>query len=263
MDVPQPTTLDTALKLVQMAFYAIGGTVAVLTFRAAKRGLLNTVNTEYHKRVIDRLHRLSEDLYAEYDPSSEHYWPKHDVIGDAVRDIDEAFKAQNQQMYEWGEYLDGIPVHKQETRLKVILEALLSDPFVPPRIRLAAVDLLEKRLYVGGSVMLSELEEYGHRLARREIEPGDRDVAGGLHNHMMDLLRAKGCGITDMQNAVHGLREMIQEHFEGFNPHRSRLPRWRPDEGTAGALLKRRREALDKAMLELSNHDGEIVEIKS
>ena len=139
--------------------------------------LLNTVNTEYQKRVIDRLHKLSEDMYAEYDPSSEHYWPKHDVIGDAVRHIDETFEAHKQQMCEWGEYLGGISVHNQKTRLQVILEALLSDPFVPPRIRLAAVDLLEKRLSVAGSVMLSELEGYGHRLARREIEPGARDVA--------------------------------------------------------------------------------------
>ena len=60
-----------------------------------------------------------------------------------------------------------------------------------------------------------------------------------------------------------GIRELIQEHFEGFNPHRSRLPRWRRDEGTASALLKRRRKALDKALLELSDDDGDIVETKS
>ncbi|MEO2222654.1 hypothetical protein [Priestia megaterium] len=56
---------DIAL-LVQIAFYIIGATIAILTYRSAKRGLLNTVNTEYQKRVMDHLHELSETLYSEF-----------------------------------------------------------------------------------------------------------------------------------------------------------------------------------------------------
>jgi hypothetical protein len=39
MEPPSPTGLDNTLKAVQIAFYVIGATVAVLTYRAAKRGL--------------------------------------------------------------------------------------------------------------------------------------------------------------------------------------------------------------------------------
>lgn len=44
---PAPDTLGDTLKLIQIGFYSIGAITAVLTYRAAKRGLLNssTLNT--------------------------------------------------------------------------------------------------------------------------------------------------------------------------------------------------------------------------
>lgn len=66
-----PDKYGDALTLAQIAFYVVGAIVAIPTYRAARRGLLNTVNTEYQKRVMDRLHRLSEDLYSEFDESSD------------------------------------------------------------------------------------------------------------------------------------------------------------------------------------------------
>ncbi len=67
---PAPDNLGDTLKIVQIVFYSVGVVIALLTYQAAKRGLLNTVNTEYQKRVMDRLQKLSEDLYSEFDPSS-------------------------------------------------------------------------------------------------------------------------------------------------------------------------------------------------
>jgi hypothetical protein len=76
-----PFSIDDALKLVQIGFYVTGGAIAVLTYRAAKRGLLNSVNTEYQKRVMDRLAGLSDELFAEFDPDSEHFWAKEQMGG--------------------------------------------------------------------------------------------------------------------------------------------------------------------------------------
>ncbi|GAB1768781.1 hypothetical protein [Priestia megaterium] len=59
---------ETAL-FVQMGFYIVGSIIAIKTFISAKRGLLNTVHTEYQKRIMDHLERLSEALYSEFDPT--------------------------------------------------------------------------------------------------------------------------------------------------------------------------------------------------
>lgn len=45
-------TLDTLLKVAQISFYLIASTIAILTYIKAKKGLLNTINSEYHKKII-------------------------------------------------------------------------------------------------------------------------------------------------------------------------------------------------------------------
>ncbi len=67
-------TLDDGLKVTQIAFYVAAGVVAILTYLKAKRGLLNTVNTEYQKKVIERLGSIADELLEEFDPASERYW---------------------------------------------------------------------------------------------------------------------------------------------------------------------------------------------
>src|SRR5258708_11861837 len=46
IDVDSLVSLDGLVKIIQILFYLAGGTVAVLTFRSARIGLLNSVNTE-------------------------------------------------------------------------------------------------------------------------------------------------------------------------------------------------------------------------
>ena len=93
-----PDKYGDALKLVQIVFYAIGAVVAILTYRAAKRGLLNTVNTEYQKRVMDRLQKLSDDLYTEFDESSPTYWAKSRPVQDVLGHINDVFERHREEI---------------------------------------------------------------------------------------------------------------------------------------------------------------------
>jgi len=54
--------IDVILKLVQIAFYLTAAIIAVLTYLKAIRGLLSPVNTEYQKKVIERLGMVSDEL---------------------------------------------------------------------------------------------------------------------------------------------------------------------------------------------------------
>ncbi len=40
---------------------------------------------------MDRLQKLSNDLYSEFDPSSETYWPKVRAVHDGIDDINDVF----------------------------------------------------------------------------------------------------------------------------------------------------------------------------
>lgn len=242
MEPLSPTALDTILKVVQIAFYVIGATVAILTYRTAKRGLLNTVNTEYQKRVMDRLHKLSEDLHTEFDNPSEYFMKLRMFVIRAVEDVNENFSKDKAQILEWGEYLEGVREPPEFRRLQVMLDALISDPFVPPKVRAAVVDLLAKRLRVGWDALLSEIEIYGNQLARQEIEPAtpNSNIMTTIYARVFNQMIKAGCGAEDIQMSIHRIRELIQQYFESFNPHRRPSPPWWPKKDLGSALeLKR------------------------
>lgn len=218
---PEPITLDAALKAIQIAFYITGSVVAVLTYRAAKRGLLNTVNTEYQKRVMDRLQRLSEDLYSEFDPSSPKHWSKMRPVHDAIERINEVFFRWKDDILAVKAYHYGTPYPADVKRLNELLHPLLSDPFIPANIREVVVDLVENRLQVMSGIYSREFELYAGRLAKGKQMPlTELDDVNKIHNRIVEQLCRQGCGVTQIETEVHRIRGLIQDHFEAFNPHR-------------------------------------------
>lgn len=221
MELPSPTDLDNALKAVQIFFYVIGATVAVLTYRAAKRGLLNTVATEYQKRVMDRLQRLSEDLYSEFDMASPTHWSRTKPVHGAIEHINEVFLRWQDDILATRRYDYGTPVTPDVLRLTQMLDPLTSDPFIPSNIRAAVVDLVENRLHVMHGIYFREFERYADRLAKGKQTPlTELDDINKVHNRIVEQMNKQGCGIRDIEAEVHRIRGLIQDYFEDFNPHR-------------------------------------------
>ncbi len=222
---PMPDPLGDTLKIVQIAFYACGIGLAILTYRAAIKGWLTPTNTEYQKRVMDRLAKLSEDLYAEFDPISDHYWPKIRPVHAAVADINRTFENNRKEILVAKNWYHGTPVAADLVRLRQLLHPVLSDPFVPENIREAVIDLLENRLHVMGGLYHSEFEKYAVALAKGRQEPLDQKTDDGLdginkiHNRIVDMMNKQGCGVDSIENVVHDIRGLIQNYFDSFNPH--------------------------------------------
>ena len=221
MTLSSSNGLDNTLKAVQIAFYVIGATVAVLTYRAAKRGLLNTVSTEYQKRVMDRLQRLSEELYSEFDMSSPTHWAKIRPVHEAVEEINEVFFRWQEDILASRRYVYGAPVTPDVTRLRRMLDPLISDPLIPANIRASVVDLVENRLHVMESIYITEFERYSDRLAKGKQTPLiELDDVNRMHNRIIGQMNQQGCSMSGIETEVHQIRGLIQDYFESFNPHR-------------------------------------------
>lgn len=218
---PTPDKYGDVLKIVQIGFYTIAAIVAILTYRAARRGLLNTVNTEYQKRVIDRLQKLSEDLYSEFDPSSETYWPKVRAVHEAIEEINAVFERNRDEILAERKYHYGVPVTKDVKRLRRLLGPVISDPFIPDEIRSAVVDLLASRIQVLGGLYFDEFEKYSNNLAKGNHEPfTELDDVNRIHNRIVEQQRLRGCEIAQIEEDVQEIRALIQDYFDSFNPHR-------------------------------------------
>lgn len=211
-------SLDEAAKLAQSAFYVVGGVVAILTYRSAKRGLLNTVNTEYQKRVMDRLHSLCEELHAEFDPESPAYWGKEDPLNPVVAEINSTFTANREGILKTGVFEDGILVSADWSRLHRLLNKIKSDPFIPKQVRDRVVDLLEARVSTLSDAYGEVMEDYMQSLAQgRHIDTLD-DNRHWLHNNINKLCYERGCGVSQIEEEVHDIRLFVQRYLESFNP---------------------------------------------
>ncbi len=219
---PVPDTLGDTLRLTQISFYFIGSITALLTYRAAKRGLLNSVNTEYQKRVMDRLQKLSDELYCEFDPSSEFYWAGKDYVTHAINFINQHFEEHKEQILSSGKYyFFHIPQAEDEKRLQRMLGPVISDPFIPEEVRTAVVDLLENRIRVLLGTRMEVLRKYSDDLAQGICEPLVESFSWvDIHNQINHQLYLKGCGITQIEEEVQEIRCRIHDYFDSFNPHR-------------------------------------------
>lgn len=211
-------TLDEWQKIVQICFWIVSGTVVVLTYLRARKSVLSTVNTEYQKRVMDRLQKLSEELYEEYDADSPSYWTKQNSVIEVTGKMNKDFLAHKELVLEEGEWLLGIPVSSLEMKFTKRINALKSDPFVPRNIKQMAIDLIENRLHVMHRIMMDYFQDYGDSLASGKVQPATRDYCFGMHNEIMKLLREQGCGIPEIEDEVHEIRVAIQRYFESFDP---------------------------------------------
>jgi hypothetical protein len=218
---PTPDTLGDILKITQIAFYAVGMIIAVLTYRAAKRGLLNTVNTEYQKRVMDRLQKLSEDLYSEFDLSAPTHWARIRPVHEAIEDINEVFENHRDEILAARKYHYSTPYTGDVRRLRDLLDLIVSDPFIPENIRAAVIDLLRNRLDVLQGIYIREFERYADSLAKGKHAPlVELDDVNKLHNKIVEQMNKQGCGIAQIEREVHDIRGLIQDYFDSFNPHR-------------------------------------------
>jgi hypothetical protein len=209
-------TLEDAVRIAQIAFYAVIATVTVLTFLRAKSTLLSPINTEYHKKVIDRLDTLSKQLLDEFDRESDNFWGKGDPIGTAVGEIIERFNKHKEAILAAGEF-PGTPSHPDYDRLDTFVQRIKSDPFIPAVIRDEITDLLESRANTILELHLTELEEYKAELATGKREPKEHDAAI-IHNKINKQLYERGCGISQIEDEVHQIRKSVQQYLERFNP---------------------------------------------
>ena len=210
--------LDDVLKVAQIAFYLAGTTVAVLTYVKAKNGLLNAVNTEYKKRVMDRLAEVARDLLEEYDFDSAKHWSRVDSVKQVLAQLHENIAPHKEKILETGQIDSGIPMSSKAVELFRMANVIRSDPFIPRPLRDRLVDFFQMRFDVMTSVYIEEIGWYKDRLKEGKYWDTLETNRHWFHNRILGKLMERGCGISQIEEEVHQLRDAIQKYFDQFDP---------------------------------------------
>jgi hypothetical protein len=148
--------IDETLKIVQIGFYMAIACIAILTYLKAKNTLLNSVNTEYHKHVINSLIKASDALFSEFDDQSENHWLKNSQTDVIVEEINKEFIEHKESILESGEFSGGVRISSLQKRLMTLIREYKSDPFLPEEIRTKIIDLLQNRFDVQHEITFRE-----------------------------------------------------------------------------------------------------------
>jgi hypothetical protein len=183
----------------------------------------SSTTDEYQRRVTDRLAKLSDDLYSEFNPASEDYLKDHCGLQDALALIHNDFLLYKDEILAAGEWTGWVILPSDTLRFQRILEPVRSDPFVPDQIRKVVVELLGPRLDAFSEVSGELLHEYRNALASGEITPRD-DNWIAIMNRMNAELAQRNCSPGQVEMAVHDIREMIQQSIVFGSPVAVPLP---------------------------------------
>jgi hypothetical protein len=216
------TELQAALFAIQILFYLVFGTVIILTYQNAKKGLLSPVHTEYQKHVIERLKELSQELDTEFDPKSQNYWVADtEPLREQVDQINEEFSEKREEILargEWEPYTHGHSRRYHETNY--LARSIKADPFIPSVIRESTTEMLTvraKALYEAEEVALNS---YRQALAKgMPVDPRHGNYPT-VNNTVVGILHQKGFNVDQVEEKVEMIRLAIQEYLDSFAPHR-------------------------------------------
>lgn len=211
--------LDSINKLVQISFYVITVIIGVCTYRNAKKGLLNPVNTEYQKKVIERLSEISTQLGNEFYNDSTKNWYAINNLQEPVNRINSIFTEYKEKILKEKKFVEfAYPLPELSTHLRTLISRIKFDPFVPKDIRNLIIDLLESRLNYTELIIVEELEKYKDELAlgmhTQYFEYNDGLVENRVNNRLEQL----GLDEIQIEESVNNIQSEIQNYFNSFKP---------------------------------------------
>ncbi|MDD2401764.1 MAG: hypothetical protein PHI90_09730 [Clostridia bacterium] len=186
--------------------------------------MLNPINVEYKRKIIDRLEQLSDELGSEFYRDSSNYWLDNDFfLEEAIMYINKCFMKNKEKILKTKRFNRCLyPYPERFSKMGAFLDRINTDPFIPKKISDMVVDLLENRIDVWNEVFETKLEKYQSFLAKGIYDLSKkkciRKAVVDVHNSFDEEVEKLGVGIPQIYNEVDTTRLEIQRYLESFNP---------------------------------------------
>jgi hypothetical protein len=205
--------LHDALEAAQVCFYLVtavaAGSTAVAawaTYRAAKRGWLSPINTEYHRRTMDSVQDVLKKLFIEFDSECDEHLLK--VKEKALRQI---------MSPTYDHFTDTPPPIRLLNLWRIETE---SDPFIPRELRnILVVYIRWVQASINDAYNTVEAE-----LRRLNADGGydEKTIMSKLDDTFTVKLATHEAMPIDRQRRLCVIRDTIQQHYARFDPTAAR-----------------------------------------
>ena len=91
----------------QTVFYIVTTILAVLTYINAKKSILSPVNTEYQKRIFDRLSEVTNFISSEFQMGSPEYYLYQQPMKETLKEIVKEYENLKNKVEDDGNFYKG------------------------------------------------------------------------------------------------------------------------------------------------------------
>lgn len=238
-EIIQKLDLEDWQRIAQILFYITAGTVAVKTYLKAKLGLLNSINTEYQKRVMDRLSEISADLAEQIDYHS----PKHlmsrastDLVVDQIIEEWRPYKDEFINKKEvYGDIIETIPVPQAIKDLSNKQNVFYMDPFVPDQLNIEIAQFYQAKAKVIYKAYMKVFYEFQKNIFDKNfwavVDASSEDLSRldvtvkfihenmklGVHANVVSTFEELGYKSNHFDDEVNQIQKHIKRYLQQFD----------------------------------------------
>lgn len=212
-DINNLMLIQNVASIIQILFYIVGSTVAILTYRSAKRVLLNTVNTEYHKRSMDHLEALSKRLF---NFSSDEHWLKNEFANDEYISglIEKYVNAEQQNPID----MIGSNGNDAVREFAGFITSIKSEPFLPEEISSLVITELEAKVKAWDDIYHEKIHEFKADLYNKRYDDKLEHALYFVQNEIHEERNRQACGVADLEKEIDEIRVQIRNYLKSFDP---------------------------------------------
>lgn len=211
--------LEPIKSVFQTLFYMVTIAVAILTYINAKKSILSPVNTEYQKRIFDRLAEVTSFLCSEFQMGSSEYYLYQLPMEETLKEITDEYERIKNDIEDKNDFhVTDYPVNPEWIKFRKKYDEVQFDPYIPEKLKTPILEYLNKRAESSSIAHNQAVSNFIRDANEESCAYVIKEDSWRLHNYFLEALEQQKCDTETLEPEVNKIKENFQEYMQSFQP---------------------------------------------
>ena len=207
-------------NVAQILFWVLTSVLASLAYFNAKKTLLSPVNTEYQKRIFDKLEILSKKLFSELKIGDDNYWLYQRPMKEVFTEICNEYKNNKESVHEFGLEISCSSVGKNYIYFQKLADEIRYELFLPDALKEPLISYLEQRAEAEIFSTAFAVDSYINMInENKNYEEIDEEKFMEIENFYIDGMSESGFDNEAITTKNKEIMDKIINYVQSFNPN--------------------------------------------
>lgn len=203
----------------QIIFYVVTMIVAIFTYINARKSILSPVNTEYQKRIFDRLSEITNFICSEFQFGKSEYHLYQLPMEETLKEIVGEYELVKSSIADKGSFdITDFPASKEWIKFSKKYDEVQFDPYIPEKLKEPILKYLSKRADAANIAHCQAVKnfiDYANEHGCSNVINIDNDE---IHNYYLVAMEQQNCDVDSLEIEVDKIKENFQKYMESFQP---------------------------------------------